>query len=284
MSLFTSTSTARRWGSRALASLTALALAGGCLSACGGLPADAVAQVEGSAITTATLGHWMRIAAAATGASEGSAAVPVPPLYTACIAKLAASQPAKPTKAQPSLTHAQMKTQCAQRYTALVNSALGYLITADWVIGEADAQRIAVSDRQVHAQLVKLRKGSFANAAAFEAFLRRSHWTVSDLLLRVKVEMLSERLQRKVLAPARHVSSAQVAHYYRANKSRFAHQSLSAATPAIRSQLIATQEQQRIATFRTAYQRRWRARTNCRTGYVVSVCRGFKAAKTATGG
>jgi hypothetical protein len=258
----------------ALASaLLAPALAGVCLAGCGGIPAGAVAQVDGHPIATATFEHWLRIAASGSaGASGGRVVLPRPPRYSACVADLAASEP-RPAKHEKPPSRAQLRSQCAQRYRSLRNAALGYLISADWLIGEASARHIRLSDAEVHSRFIELRRASFPTAAAFESYLHRSAWTVSDLLLRIKLEMLSERLQRQVLGGSAHATRAQLESYYRANHSRFPHQSLAQARPAIEQQLTAAAQQRRFAAFKAAYQRRWKARTDCRAGFVLPQCR-----------
>jgi foldase protein PrsA len=89
--------------SKSLRSLSALgaalfALVG--ISACGGIPANAVVQVAGTPISKTAFEHWIKVASAsrATGPTE-KPVIPEPPNYTACIAHLAATT-AKPAKGQ----------------------------------------------------------------------------------------------------------------------------------------------------------------------------------------
>jgi len=62
------------------------------LTACGGggIPGNAVAQVNGKPITTSTFKHWIRVASISTasGPLAKNPVPPEPPLYTACIAHL----------------------------------------------------------------------------------------------------------------------------------------------------------------------------------------------------
>jgi foldase protein PrsA len=260
---------------RASVSLVALAAASAGLVGCGGIPSNAVAQVNGTAITTAAFEHWMHIAGAGTSdASE--AALPQPPEYTACIAALAASAP-KPTKSVKAPSHGQLKAQCAREYESLKMSTLGYLISADWLIDEANAQHVVVSDKQVHARLASIARQDFPGKGAFASFLHSSPYTVSDLLLRIKLEMLSERLEHKALGHAAKVTQAQIASYYAAHRSRFAHQPLSKVSASIGEELRSQSQERAFATFKTAFRKRWTARTDCRPGYVVLECKQYKA-------
>ena len=133
-----------RW----IAALGAVFFATGSLAACGGIPGDAVVQVNGQAISKATFSHWLGVAASASAAAlPGQKApkpvVPDPPSYAKCVAHLKEIEP-KPAKGQKPRTETQLKTQCAQQYKALQQQVLGFLISADWVLGH----RLAGLSRQ----------------------------------------------------------------------------------------------------------------------------------------
>lgn len=190
------------------------------LSACGGIPGDAVVQVNGSSITKSAFGHWMSVAAQSSAGATSKPVVPEPPSYTACISHLAATS-AKPAKGQSAPTKAQLKSQCEQQYKSLQTEVLGFLISSDWVLGEAGSLGVKVSDAEVRKQFVKIKTQQFPKASEFEKFLASSGETVSDLLLRVKLNMVSQKIQAKVIKDKGTVTQAQVAKYYNENKSRY---------------------------------------------------------------
>jgi foldase protein PrsA len=193
-------------------------------SACGGIPGDAVVQVDGKPITNTTFKHWLGVAAAATSTTaEGAAAKPVipePPSYTACIAHLEATQ-AKPAKGQPAPTKAQLKSQCEQQYKSLQQEVLGFLISSEWVLGEGSSLGVNVSDKEVKKRFNQIKEQQFPKASEFEKFLANSGQTVSDLLLRVKLNLLSSKIQQKIVKSKAKVSQAQIAKYYNEHKQRF---------------------------------------------------------------
>ena len=84
----------------------------------------------------------------------------------------------------------------AARRTEVVS----FLISSDWVIGEAGDLHIGVSAAQVRRQFDHVKGQQFRKRREFEAFLRSSGQTVADLLFRVQLNMLSERIQRHVTA------------------------------------------------------------------------------------
>ena len=206
--------------------LAALAVCAG-LSACGGgIPGNAVVSVNGNAITTSTFNHWMQVAAGSSSAASttGAAAKPVvpdPPSYKACIAHLEATAP-KPAKGQSKPTAAALKTQCEQQYTSLKQQVLGYLISANWVLGEAEHLGVSVSDKEVEKQFNQIKAQQFPKEEDFKKFLTNTGYTVSDLLLRVKLNSLSSKIQAKVSKDAgKKPSEKEVEAYYEQHKSQY---------------------------------------------------------------
>lgn len=207
---------------RFIAALGAVLFALVGLSACGGgLPGDAVVQVGGTSITKATFTHWMEVASASTATGGGKPIVPEPPSYSACIAHLAATAP-KPAKGQSAPTTAQLKTQCATQYKSLQQQVLGFLVSSDWVIGEASSLGVKLTDAEVRKQFLKIKNQQFPKPAEFEKFLSTSGQTVSDLLLRIKaVSLLPQKIEAKIVKNKGKVTQAQIEKYFNANKSRF---------------------------------------------------------------
>ena len=161
---------------RYLAAPGAVLLVAAGLSACGGgVPSNAVVQVGGMPITKTALAHWMGVAAASSAASgtteKSKPAIPEPPDYTACIAHLEAA--AKPVKGQPAPSRAALKSQCEQQYQTILKEVLGFLISAQWVIGEGAHLGVHVSDQEVHKQFTSLKNGEFPKSEDFEKFLAR---------------------------------------------------------------------------------------------------------------
>jgi foldase protein PrsA len=194
------------------------------LTACGGgVPSGSVAKVDETAITNAAFQHWLGVAStSATAAQVGAPGTPVPPHYTSCIAKLKEidEKEIKGLKTKP-LTEAQLKQECETRYKNYVQEVLGFLISAQWVINEANSMGVKVSDEEVHKQFEKIKNSQFPTQAEFQKFLKSSGQTVSDLLLRVKLNLLSSKIQQKISKQKANVTQAQVEKYYNENKSRY---------------------------------------------------------------
>ncbi len=211
---------------RFISALGAVFFVGLGLAACGGgIPGNAVVQVGGNPITKATYEHWLSVAAASSSASTpGQTApkpvVPDPPNYTACIAHLEATAP-KPAKGQSKPTAAQLKSQCEQQYKSLQQEVLGFLISSAWVLGEAESMGVKVSDAEVKKQFEQIKSQQFPKPEEFKKFLATSGQTVSDLLLRVKLNLLSSKIQQKVSKEKGNVTQSQISKYYEEHKSQF---------------------------------------------------------------
>jgi foldase protein PrsA len=206
---------------RSISALGAVLFALVGLSACGGIPGDAVVNVGGSPITKTAFDHWMSVASASSVASVGEKpSVPEPPNYTACIAHLKATT-AKPAKGQKAPSSSQLKSECAQQYKSLQTEVLGFLISSQWVLSEASSLGVKISDAEVKKEFTKIKNAQFPKASEFEKFLTTSGQTVSDLLLRVKLNLLSSRIQKKVVKNESKVTPAQIEKYYKENLSHY---------------------------------------------------------------
>ncbi len=204
---------------RFIAALGAVLFAAIALASCGGgVPSDAVVQVDGNNVANTTFEHWMKVAVASSATTSTEApVVPVPPNYTACISHLAAQN----AKSKTSQTNAALKAQCAAQYKSLSHEVLGFLISSEWVLGEANSLGVKASDEEVHKQFIQVKDTQFPTTAEFEKFIAKSGQTVSDLLLRVKLNMLSQKIQAKVIKESQDVTEQEIEKFYDNNKARF---------------------------------------------------------------
>jgi foldase protein PrsA len=184
------------------------------ISACGdSVPGNSVVRVDDATVKTSTFDHWLRIAALSSQppGSTTTVSVPDPPDFTKCVAAKQKSAP-KPAKGQPKPSTAQFKTQCKQEYEGLRDQVLQFLIQAEWIQGEAKDQSVKVSDAEL--------KKSFDQE--YKAFLKSSGMTQEDIDLRVKIDLLSNKIRTKITKEKKNVTSADIQKYYDKNKARFA--------------------------------------------------------------
>jgi parvulin-like peptidyl-prolyl isomerase len=200
----------------ALCSLAAIAAV---VAGCGGVPGNVVAEVDGTAIEKDSFEHWMQVAAKTSG--QKNAKVPDAPDFTNCVAEKRKTAP-KPAKGQPKTTDEQLKEQCKQEYDALRDQIIQLLTSFQWIEGEAKDMGIKVSDAEVKKSFNEQKKQSFPKEAAYQKFLKDSGQTEEDLLQRVKLNLLSNKIREKVVKGKDKVSDEQIKDFYDKNKERFA--------------------------------------------------------------
>jgi hypothetical protein len=121
---------------------------------------------------------------------------------------------------------------------AVIEEAMGFLISSDWVIGEARDLNIHLSEVEVRRYFDRIRREQFPKRREFTAFLKSSGQTVADLLFRVQLNLLSARIQRQIIA-SQHGTSAQ---------------------------------EHAIGHFVSEFKSKWRAQTYCAPPYAVGDC------------
>jgi foldase protein PrsA len=199
----------------AVATLGVAAFAG-----CGSddVPSGAVAQVGDSTITQDEFDKWLGIAVKGQ-AQGGAAAVPDPPEFTKCVAAKAKT-PVPQGQKKP--TDDALKKQCKSEYEAIKREVMQFLIQAEWVQQEAADQDINVSNKSLQKSLEDQKKQAFQTDKAYNEFLASSGMTEEDVLFRVKLNELQQKLTQKVTEDAKKVSDEEVSAYYEKNKKRFA--------------------------------------------------------------
>jgi foldase protein PrsA len=202
---------------RILLALCALAVTAAFAAGCGGVPGNAVATVDGSTIDKSDFTHWLNVASKSSGTNS---TVPDAPNYTKCVAAKRKTTP-KPAKGQPKTTDEQLKKQCKTEYQALRTQVIGLLVSYKWIQGEAAKQGVKVTDAEVKKSFDTQRKQNFPKDADFQKFLKTSGQTQDDIMLRVKLDLLSQKIRDKVIKGKDQVSDAQIQAFYDKNKSRF---------------------------------------------------------------
>ena len=214
----------------------------GCGSSSTGIPSDSVAVVAGNPITTKAFKHWMFVAAQGQAAqSPGSPVIiPDPPNYTKCMADARKGFPS--LAKTPAKT---LKTDCQQLFTTLSNQVMDFLIKAYWYQADAHKLGINLSKAQVQQALDKAKKSQFSTDAQFQTFLKTSGQTLQDILFRVRVNQIFQKLTAKHPTT---VTPAAIAAYYNSHKSQFG-------TPETRNmEIVLTKTQAQAAAAKAAIQ------------------------------
>jgi foldase protein PrsA len=196
-----------------------VALGAAAFAGCGNdVPAGAVAKVGDATITQDEFDKWLNTAAKGT-AQGGTAVVPDPPDFTKCVAAKAKTPVPKDQK-EP--TDEQLKKKCKAEYDALKREVMQFLIQAEWVQQEAAEQDIKVTDKEIEKSFEDQKKQAFPNEKQYKEFLASSGMTEEDILFRVKLDQLQQKLTQKVTEDSKKVSDEDISAYYEKNKKRFA--------------------------------------------------------------
>jgi Raf kinase inhibitor-like YbhB/YbcL family protein len=115
--------------------------------------------------------------------------------------------------------------------------ALAFLITSQWVLGEAAARKLSVSEAEVKQRFAQISKQSFPKAGALQKFLAKAGETEADLLARVKVELLESRISAQVTSGKTGAQASAV-----------------------------------LASFQNGFKEHWKRYTTCEPGYVMEDC------------
>lgn len=104
------------------------------------------------------------------------------------------------------------------RYDDLTETAMNSFLEGIWIQGLAGQRSIGVSDQEVAAELRKVKKANFPTEADFKTFLKESHYTPADVNERVRIQVLSEKLQEQLKEKVPQPSQSEIENYYEAAK------------------------------------------------------------------
>jgi Raf kinase inhibitor-like YbhB/YbcL family protein len=213
-------------GSRAVATTALAALIGlAALTGCGGS-----AKTTTTVVTTVGAGNAASVAQ--SSAVEAVATVQGTPITKASFEHW--------TSVTAALSHSKAHSRAGR--AALKNQVLGFLITSQWVLGEAAHLGIGVSEAEVRGRLHQVTAKQFPTASQLKRYLASIGETEADLLVRVKVELLETKISKAVTA----------------------------------GKTASTEPHLLLSDFQKSFEARWRARTSCEPSYVMEDCREYK--------
>lgn len=188
--------------------------------------------------------------AAAGWSATGSAAMPSPEeLVPNTVARISDVPVRAGTITRAEFQHALMLAAAARGrhaapkpggrgYERLMRAAIFALLETVWIKGQAAEMNIVVTRSQVLRELALVKKENFGSAAEYRKFLREMHFTQRDVYERVELQLLSMRIQKRIVAGAE--SEAE--------------------------------EQKAFEEFVAEFNERWRGRTVCAPAYVTAHC------------
>jgi foldase protein PrsA len=104
---------------------------------------------------------------------------------------------------------------------ALKKQVMQFLISSDWILGEAKERGLTATPTEIQDRFKQTKKQSFPNEKAYTRFLQTSGQTLDDLLFRVRLDVLSNKIREDVTKGTADVGNSSVQDYYNKNKQQF---------------------------------------------------------------
>lgn len=101
-----------------------------------------------------------------------------------------------------------------KQYDELKETTVGSILETIWIQGLAAEEGIAVTTEEVEKELKKLKDQNFKTEAEFQKFLKTSHYTTQDVNERVKIQILSTKIQEQLGEGAGEPSKSEIQEYY----------------------------------------------------------------------
>jgi hypothetical protein len=158
-----------------------------------------IGGAHGASIGLATLDHWMQALAGgdfreAIGAEGPRGLVSEPAHYGRCIdaAKLVAP---RSFFNQLQLSRVALDQKCHELYSSIKAQALSFLISAQWALIEGAERGVEVSGAEVKRAFERIRRRQYPTEPDLRRYLTERQWSLSDLLYRLKDDLLENRLR-----------------------------------------------------------------------------------------
>jgi foldase protein PrsA len=193
------------------------------VAGCGdAVPQNAVANVNGDIIDKKEFDRWLGAAARSQSAQPGApptqVVIPDPPAFRKCAAERL-KQPQG--RGAPKLNEAQARETCKQEYSLLKDQVMQFLISSRWVELEAEEQGVEAEPEEVNRTFEEQKKQSFPSNREYQAFLKSSGQTEADLKYRIKLDVLSNEIRKKIVGGGKPPTDAQLRDFYSKNREQF---------------------------------------------------------------
>lgn len=107
------------------------------------------------------------------------------------------------------------------QYDQARDAAMNDLLDRTWLTAEAAELGVTASSREVDNEFQTIRESQFADDADYEKFLRDNGFTNEEVLERVKLQVLSRKIEEKITSEAGSVTEADIEDYYESTIENF---------------------------------------------------------------
>ena len=107
------------------------------------------------------------------------------------------------------------------KYEQVKQSAISNLLDRVWIQGQAADMGITTTPREVTGLLNAVISRSFPSRAAFEKFRNQSHFSQQEIEERIRLQLLSNKIQQQITKSVPDVTPSQVEAFYNSAKAQF---------------------------------------------------------------
>ena len=168
------------------------------LGSCGS--GNGVAHIDGSSasVTRPMLDHWMKATVGTDFRANVGTQAPVglvsePADYPRCAETVKRVIP-NGHIGKLKLSNGQIFMKCRQLYRAIKAQALGYLLSTQGAVLEAEEQGLSVSDAELHEEFERFSREFFGSQTSRQKYLTERHLVLADVLYQLKRNMLVRKL------------------------------------------------------------------------------------------
>jgi foldase protein PrsA len=107
------------------------------------------------------------------------------------------------------------------QFEEIREAAINDLLDQAWLTGEAAELGVAATDREVQNEFQTIRQDQFPDDAAFEQFLEDSAFTEEEVLDRVRLQVLSRKIEEQINNSVSEVPEDELEQFYEDSKENF---------------------------------------------------------------
>jgi len=107
------------------------------------------------------------------------------------------------------------------QFAEIKEAAINDLLDQAWLTGEASELGVAATDREVQNEFQTIRQDQFPDEAAFEKFLKDSAFSEEEVLDRVRLQVLSRKIEEQINNSVSDVPEDELKQFYEDSKENF---------------------------------------------------------------
>ena len=108
-----------------------------------------------------------------------------------------------------------------EQYETIRDQALSTVLDTAWILGEGERRGVEVTDKEVQDTFTQLKDQNFQTEQEYQQFLQQSGLTQEDIDERVRLQVISQKIQEQITGDTPSVSDDEARDFYEDNKSQF---------------------------------------------------------------